>query len=200
MGEAEGLRAILGSVLHPGRVYLTCRAEHPPAVGESYAWEGEPRSMWRMSLRRKDIPPGEKTCIRMTAGHAEQIRNLVAQEGISGFAAAQIDHGIFFGIYENELLVSVAGTHLVSPTYGVAAVGNIVTHPDFRGRGYATAAVSAVLSELAGIGIRDIVLNVQKENAPAIHIYQKLGFECYCEFLEGPASSRSIGPSHHSVP
>ena len=41
-------------------------------------------------------------------------------------------------------LVAVAGTHLVSDTYGVAAIGNVFTHPDYRGRGYATLATGAV--------------------------------------------------------
>jgi len=166
MGDPEGVRMVLRDALHPERVYLTCRAEHLPAVGESYAWEGEPRSMWRMALRRRDIPQGEKDCVRMTAGHAEQIRKLIAQGDISGFAAAQIQQGVFYGIYEDELLVSAAGTHLVSPNYGVAGVGNIVTHPEYRGRGYGQAAVGAVLAELVRIGIRDIVLNVRVPRRP----------------------------------
>lgn len=87
-------------------------------------------------------------------------------------------------------LIAVAGTHLVSSTYGVAAVGNVFTHPDYRGRGYGAAATSAVVTELLAHGIRDIVLNVGEDNAPALHPYERLGFELHCRFTEGPASPR----------
>jgi predicted GNAT family acetyltransferase len=86
-----------------------------------------------------------------------------------------------------DQLVAVAGTHLVSPTYNVAAVGNVFTHPNYRGRGFGTATTSAVVDELLESGIRDIVLNVSRGNAIAVRLYERLGFERYCPFLEGPA-------------
>jgi predicted GNAT family acetyltransferase len=86
-------------------------------------------------------------------------------------------------------LVAAAGTHLVSATYGVAAVGNVFTHPDHRGQGYGTVTTSAVVAELLRRGIRDVILNVGQDNAGAIGIYERLGFERYCPFLEGPAQS-----------
>ena len=61
-------------------------------------------------------------------------------------------------LVENRL-VAVAGTHLVSPTYGVAAVGNVFTHPGHRRQGYASAATSAVVTELLDRGIQDVILN-----------------------------------------
>jgi ribosomal protein S18 acetylase RimI-like enzyme len=193
MGDPDGARVILRDALHPDRVYLTCRAEHLPAVGDVYAWEGEPRPMWRMMLRKRDVPAPERECLRMTARHADPIHRLIAGEGISGFAAAQIDRGVFFGIIEDGSLAAAAGTHLISPQYGVAGVGNVITRPDRRGRGYGKAVVAAVVAELIRIGIRDIVLNARHENAPAIHLYEKLGFERYCAFFEGPATRRMIG-------
>jgi predicted GNAT family acetyltransferase len=55
-------------------------------------------------------------------------------------------------------------------------LGNITTHPDYRGRGYGrivTAGVcKSLLSEIDHIG-----LNVKADNASAIRCYEKLGFE-----------------------
>ena len=52
------------------------------------------------------------------------------------FSPAQVVEGVFFGLEIPALdqmrrgtLIAVAGTHLVAPTWGVAAVGNIYTHP-----------------------------------------------------------------------
>jgi RimJ/RimL family protein N-acetyltransferase len=193
MGEPEGLEAVLKQRLLPARAYLTCRAGHLPYVAKYYSWIQGPVAMWRMVLNRKRPPFSMGTCIRMTPRHAGQIQYLVDQAGISGFAAAQIDRGVFFGIFKDERLVSMAGTHLISPRYGIAAVGNVVTHPEARGQGLGTVVVGAVLSELTRTGIRDIVLNARQENAPALHLYEKLGFERYGAFFEGPASIREAG-------
>ena len=38
---------------------------------------------------------------------------------------------------ENNMLISTAGIHVYSSKYKVAALGNITTHPDFRGKGLA---------------------------------------------------------------
>jgi ribosomal protein S18 acetylase RimI-like enzyme len=47
-----------------------------------------------------------------------------------------------------------------------------------------------VVAALLRRDIREIVLNVAQANAPALHVYEKLGFERYCPFLEGPATKR----------
>ena len=193
MGEPQGLEAVLKQNLHPARACLTCRAEHLAAVAKYYSWNPEPVAMWRMVFNRKRLPSSAETCVRMTPRHTGKIQNLIAQAGISGFAAAQIDRGIFYGIFRNERLVSMAGTHLISPQSGIAAVGNVVTHPNARGQGLGTVVVGAVLSELVRINIRDIVLNARQENTPALHLYEKLGFERYGAFFEGPVSIREAG-------
>ena len=46
-----------------------------------------------------------------------------------------VTDGVFFGVYEGEALVAAAGTHLVSREEGAAAIGNIYTRRDRRGRG-----------------------------------------------------------------
>jgi predicted GNAT family acetyltransferase len=119
-----------------------------------------------------------------------QINALFERGGGLAFSPAQVEMGVFYGVLELGRLVAVAGTHLVSPSYSVAAIGNVFTHPDHRGRGYGTLATRAVAAELQRRGIREIVLNVAQVNATALHIYDKLGFERYCPFLEGPATKR----------
>jgi predicted GNAT family acetyltransferase len=84
-------------------------------------------------------------------------------------------------------LPTAAGTHLVAEAEGVAAVGNVYTRRDRRGRGLAGRLVGAVAAELLRRGVRTVALNVARDNAPAIRVYERVGFVYYCDFVEGLA-------------
>jgi predicted GNAT family acetyltransferase len=131
--------------------------------------------------------------VPLTRVHADQLTELYNLGEGNAFSPTQVEHGVFYGVFEDGQLVSVAGTHLVSPTYAVAAVGNVFTHPDHRNLGYGTMTTSAVVTRLLQTGILDIILNVGQENQAAIRIYERLGFERHCPYLEGPARRRTAG-------
>jgi ribosomal protein S18 acetylase RimI-like enzyme len=187
MGEADGLRTIFEDAPRVEQAYFTCRQEHLGVMQGFYNWE--PIPMWRMVLQTDRFQSVDGDCVPLTRDHAKQLAVLYACGEGNAFDPKQVPGGAFHGVFENGRLVAAAGTHLISPTYGVAAVGNIFTHPDFRGRGCATAATSAVVTELLSRGMRDIVLNVNQKNETAIRIYKRLGFERYCPFFEGRADS-----------
>jgi predicted GNAT family acetyltransferase len=85
--------------------------------------------------------------------------------------------GQYFGIRDHDgQLVSVGGIHVYSPTYQVAALGNITTHPDFRNHGLGTSVIARLCSSLLQ-RVETIGLNVRTNNNAAIRSYQKLGFE-----------------------
>ncbi len=189
MGDVGGLRAILEKgALYPNQAYLTCRAEHLAMVRDFYAWD-EPTPMWRMILQPTHFQPVEGDSVRLGPAHSDQLTELYALGEGNAFGPSQVQHGVFYGFFLDGCMVMAAGTHLVSQTYGVAAVGNVFTHPEFRGRGYGTLGASAVVAKLLQLGIRDVILNVNQDNTVAVGIYERLGFERYCPFLEGPASA-----------
>jgi RimJ/RimL family protein N-acetyltransferase len=185
MGDAGGLRAIFEDALRIEEAYFTCRQEHLGIMQDFYNWK--PIPMWRMALRPDSFRPVAGDSIPLTLDHVEQLKALYAYGEGNAFNPRQVPGGAFHGVVEDSQLVAAAGTHLISPTYGVAAVGNVFTHPALRGRGYASAATSAVVTELLSQGIHDIVLNVNQKNEPAIRIYERLGFERCCPFFEGVA-------------
>jgi predicted GNAT family acetyltransferase len=113
------------------------------------------------------------------------------------FNPSQVRAGVFFGGErgaslqpEQHGLLAVAGTHLVAPTRGVAAVGNIYTHPAHRGHGYGQLVTSAVTEELLNRRLL-VVLNVNADNASAVHMYKKLGYRVHCPFVEGKGRRRT---------
>lgn len=89
----------------------------------------------------------------------------------------------YFGIRKENKLVSVAGIHVYSEQYKVAALGNIVTHPDYRGNGFGKAVTVKLCQELSKKADH-IGLNVKSDNEKAISMYEKLGFEIVDSFWE----------------
>jgi predicted GNAT family acetyltransferase len=90
----------------------------------------------------------------------------------------------YFGIRKNGGLVSIAGVHVYSQQYKVAALGNIVTHPDYRSNGFGRA-VTARLCRSLFETVDHIGLNVKSDNQIAVSMYKRLGFEvvgCYWEY------------------
>jgi len=81
------------------------------------------------------------------------------------------------------MLVSVAGVHVYSPRYRVGVVGNVTTHPAYRGKGLGTAVCARLCKELLQT-VDHIGLNVKADNIPAIASYKRLGFEVVGEYEE----------------
>ena len=90
----------------------------------------------------------------------------------------------YVGIRVRGELVCVAGVHVWSPTWRVAALGNVATLPEARGRGLATTACAQLCRMLLNDGIDTIALNVRADNAAAIRSYEKLGFAQAADYVE----------------
>lgn len=101
----------------------------------------------------------------------------------NSFNPRMLETDYFYGIRRGKALVSVAGVHVYSKHYKVAALGNITTHPQFRGQGLATA-VCAKLCQVLLQTVEHIGLNVKADNKSAIACYTKLGFERVATYEE----------------
>jgi RimJ/RimL family protein N-acetyltransferase len=103
------------------------------------------------------------------------------------FDARMLETGAYRGAFEGREIVAVAGVHVYSERYGVAALGNVTTHPRHRGRGLATA-VSAALCRSLLQRVERVGLNVAAGNLAALRCYEKLGFERRAEYVEAMAN------------
>lgn len=188
MGEG-GVAEALGHVTWP--VHLQVRPR-TLAMVEELAVVTKRSAMWRMGWSGDragwvDVSRAR----RLTAADVPDLERLYADgiptgEAPDFFFPSMVSEGVFFGIYEGSSLVAAAGTHLYAPGEGAAAIGNVYTHRAWRGRGMGKAVIGAVLGELTEL--ETVGLNVRMENAPAIRVYEALGFRKHCEFFEGLAT------------
>ncbi|GGZ92382.1 GNAT family N-acetyltransferase [Streptomyces subrutilus] len=99
------------------------------------------------------------------------------------FDHRMLDTGQYVGARQDGRLVAVAGVHVHSAVYRVAAIGNVATDPRVRGRGAGGACVAALCRQLART-VDHIGLNVRADNATAVGLYRRLGFSEVTEFAE----------------
>jgi RimJ/RimL family protein N-acetyltransferase len=203
-GEARGIELILDRVVRLPQLSLSIREEHLSIIEKHYqtepvpmlkmALEGPPslraRSAKQSIAAKDEIASssfGLLTMTRLDVSHMPLLEELYSYGGGDAFRQRSLELGVFYGIFEDERLVSVAGTHIVSDAERIAALGNVMTHPDYRGRGLATMATSAVCEELFMRGIETIGLSVSRSNEAAIRVYEKIGFKRHVLFYEGAA-------------
>jgi ribosomal protein S18 acetylase RimI-like enzyme len=106
------------------------------------------------------------------------------------FEARMLETGAYFGLRRGGKLVSVAGVHVLSLLYKVAALGNIATLPENRGQGLAGAVTAALCRSLLP-RVEQIGLNVRADNHGAIACYERLGFAPVGEYGEYTIRLRS---------
>jgi ribosomal protein S18 acetylase RimI-like enzyme len=185
MGQAAGVRSILADSVTPSEAHFTMRPEHLRAATAEFQL-ADIRRMYRMSVTRESFRPVVAKTRRLQSTDISALNALYAWGGMDFFAGYQLDQGVYRVVEIEGRMVAAAGTHVVAPDYGIAAVGNVYTHPDYRNRGFATACTGAVTADLLDMGCRWVVLNVRQSNAPAVSAYTKLGYAVHCPFLETP--------------
>jgi RimJ/RimL family protein N-acetyltransferase len=148
------------------------------------------RTTWRMTLKNPQATTGRQLDVtgfqvaRLDRSHEPQLRTLYASSfPESFFIPRMLDTGKYFGAFDRDRIVAVAGVHFDSTAYRCAALGNIVTDTAYRGRGLASLVTGQLCRELLAEE-KQISLNVSSSNPPAIHCYENLGFVKMHEFQE----------------
>ncbi len=193
LGDGPLLSTLLK--LHPGprQTLLTCDPAHVDRIlANRNLWR--PQSMLRLRVDRDSFrpPPGAAGLRALTGADAAELNRLYAIEGEgAAYSRQQIEAGAFYGAIVRGRLVATAGTHIYSRREGVAVIGNVFTHPDFRGRGLGTAVTAAVTEKVLGDADL-VVLNVDPANRTARRIYEKLGFRDAGRLVEAMSTLRHV--------
>jgi ribosomal protein S18 acetylase RimI-like enzyme len=182
MGRTDGIDAILRDVLRPRAAYVAARVEAMPAVEAHYRVDPGPQ-MVRMWVDRSTFKPFPADVARLVPAESGELNRLYQLGFASWLPSSAVAEGVYYGIRIGGRLVAAAGTHVVSPKARLGVVGNVLTHADHRGRGYATAVTGAVTAELLRT-CDQVVLNVRADNPPALQAYRKLGYNELVRFEE----------------
>jgi len=181
------MRKLLAEVAKglPGQFYAHLSPGVEEALADSHTIQSH-RLHYKMALRDKSLVRNVDCPQTVRLGKrdlAELFQFYLDSYPMNWFDARMLETGQYFGLRKDGRLISAAGVHVYSQEYGVAALGNIVTHPEHRHRGYGTQVIArlcqSVLEEVRYVG-----LNVKADNDAAIACYRKLGFETLAPYSE----------------
>jgi ribosomal protein S18 acetylase RimI-like enzyme len=196
MGKADpaalsGLVAgIAGSL--PARIYchLTPGLEHALAQEFSLEYHGQHDKMVLQDHARLGAI-ATAGVVPLAASDLGEVESFY-RESYPGnwFDPRMLETGQYCGVRIGNTLASVAGVHVYSPRFKVAALGNIATHPAHRGRGLGTRVTAGLCRQLLR-SVDMIGLNVKADNTAAIACYAKLGFSFHAAYDEQMAARKS---------
>jgi GNAT superfamily N-acetyltransferase len=196
LGHNDGIAAILRDVLRPRAAYISVSTQALPAVAQSYRVEPGPQ-MVRMHVDRAGFRPYPAAVERLLPVEVGELNRLYQLGFAAWLPSGAVAEGVYFGIRAGGRLVAAAGTHVVSREARMGVVGNVMTHAEYRNRGFAKAVTSAVTAELLRY-CDDVVLNVRADNPPAIAAYLALGYVEHCRFEE--RLIRRTAPAWAAIP
>lgn len=173
-GQGEALRSALRVLLDPGQPAYALVGAAQRADLEAVARVQEVICEWQMAFRGDVRALDAGDAVVLTAADWPAMRSLAERGGATALEQNALDKGPYYGIWRDGVLASMAGTHLALDC--VAEIGNVVTDPNCRRRGYASLAVAATTRALDARGL-PAILHVYQSNTGAVACYERLGFE-----------------------
>ena len=146
-------------------------------------WSGAEPDGWTIELDTtmcpmlwSDSPPAPDDSldvVRLRAEHVAQATELTALTRPGPFGERTIELGEWYGLFEDGLLVAMAGERLQDGK--LREISGICTRPEFQGRGLARRMTELMIRRLLARGETPF-LHVAAKNTRAIDLYRKLGF------------------------
>jgi ribosomal protein S18 acetylase RimI-like enzyme len=177
--RVEEMRELLRSILHllPQRMFVHLSEGLAEVMAAAYRLHSQGKFL-RMALNNLERVSAVDTSavVQLARADLPGIEQLL-QKSFPGsaFNPRMLQTGQYFGVERNGILAGIAGVHVWSPTYRVAVLGNVATHPEYRRQGIATA-VTARLCQSLMRTVDHIGLMVHENNMNAISTYSRLGF------------------------
>jgi ribosomal protein S18 acetylase RimI-like enzyme len=164
----------LAEFTKPGDVVVLFPEErHDAPPGWQLVREGPLAQMVQETAPQPALSTKSSKIVRLYERDASAMLELATLTEPGPFRTGTHRLGCFWGIVEDGRLLAMAGQRLQTPQY--VEVSAVCTHPDARGRGYATALIATVCEEIRRRG-KTPFLHSWADNHSAIRVYQSLGF------------------------
>jgi putative membrane protein insertion efficiency factor len=122
----------------------------------------------------KDNLSFKMSCRRLSVDDHNAVKDLYTKAYPGNwFDQRMLETGKYFGAFDDNVMISIAGIHVYSRLYRVAVLGNITTLAAYRDQGVASNLTAELCRDLLTDGIESIGLNVKSDNQKAIRCYQK---------------------------
>ena len=109
----------------------------------------------------------------LTEEHIPQMLALAKLTKPGPFGQRTIEFGHYHGVFEGDKLVAMTGQRLHVQNF--TEFSAVCTHPNYLGKGYATALVQHQVNLILRNGQQPF-LHVRADNSRAIAVYERLGF------------------------
>ncbi len=186
-GDISPERELLASIAHllPDPVYCHLSPGLEDALENSHDLETHRRYCRMALLDREAISDNDcLDVVQLKRSDLEELLDFYSKSyPRNWFDPRMLETGKYFCIRRDGNIVSAGGIHVYSPEYRVGTLGNIATHPEYRGSGFGTAVTAMVCRSLLET-VDHIGLNVRSDNSAAISCYEKLGFRTVASYGE----------------
>jgi GNAT superfamily N-acetyltransferase len=181
------LNHLIKEVIHllPVKFYshLTPGTEDSFTANYNFITHGKFQKMF-LTDKTKIIDSDSADIVHLKPGDIDDINTLYSESyPENSFDPRMLETGMYFGMRFNGKLVNISGVHVYSEQQKVAALGNITTHREYRGKGIGQK-VTAHLCSVLLKKVDAIGLNVSRSNMPAIKCYSNLGFTVIAPYME----------------
>lgn len=185
-GSIKAAKALLEK-LDLEKVEIQALEEHKPHILEKYEPTVTHEMLVMLLCKGEEKPHIKHPVVRLDISDAEQIATIMkmADPEFWGDVTSQsviegVNRGAkWFGVKVDGKLVSVGNAWT---TEWVSLIGIVATSEKHRNMGYATSVVSTLIKEFL-TEQTPMIIFVRSENAPAIHVYEKVGFKQYRKYF-----------------
>jgi GNAT superfamily N-acetyltransferase len=149
-------------------------------------WTGSVPDGWQIEVEKTmvkmvwassdPVVDGAPDALALGKEHLEQVLALAELTRPGPFGPRTIELGQYFGLFEGERLMAVAGERAFAAS--MREISGVCTHPDFQGRGLAKRLMHKLIHRQTLRGETPF-LHVMSDNTGARSVYRRMGFEEY---------------------
>ena len=170
--DLEGMNTLL-SACEVGQRVILFPPDHLPTT-EGWIVHNNRPLLQMVYSEEKPLSTPQGKLEDLKGNHVPSMLTLTELTKPGPFLTRTLDFGGYVGAMDGERLMSMAGRRLSPDPY--VEISAVCTHPDYLGKGLSSQVMTQVMK---GVLEEQKIpfLHVYPDNAPAVRVYEKLGFK-----------------------